>query len=147
MGKLDFYLVTDTHYFERSLGCSGSFYDNKMKGEQMCLAENQIINRALFEEISNDPDTQTLLIAGDLSKNGEYESHISYIEDLKKLKAKGKRIFLITASPLQQSRRAEQDIDRLRRFPARHVYGGRDGIFLRLYHSPVTAERERVPRP
>lgn len=97
MGKLDFYLVTDTHYFERSLGCSGSFYDNKMKGEQMCLAENQIINRALFEEIGNDPDTQTLLIAGDLSKNGEYESHISYIEDLKKLKAKGKRIFLITA--------------------------------------------------
>ena len=97
MKKLDFYLITDTHYFERSLGCSGEAYDNYMKGEQMCLAENQPADRAVFEAVGKDDSTDIVLLAGDLSKNGEYESHLALVEDLKKLQAKGKKIYLITA--------------------------------------------------
>ncbi|MCR5523306.1 MAG: metallophosphoesterase [Clostridia bacterium] len=97
MKHLDFYLITDTHYFEKSLGCSGEAYEKYMKGEQMCLRENQDADRAVFSAIAADKTVDTVFIAGDLSKNGEYESHISLTKDLKKLKDSGKKIYLITA--------------------------------------------------
>ena len=84
MKSLNFYLVTDTHYFEPSLGASGKEYDEYMKGEQMCLAENANIVKAVFREIANDSDADIVLIAGDLTKNGEKESHKGFIKELYK---------------------------------------------------------------
>ena len=97
MGKFDFYLITDIHYFERSLGCSGEAYENYMKSQQKEMGRNQPTNRVLFDKLAEDKAVETILIAGDLTQNGEYESHKSLIEDLRKLKASGKRILLITA--------------------------------------------------
>ena len=37
MTGISFYLLTDTHYFEPSLGASGKGYDEYMKGEQCAL--------------------------------------------------------------------------------------------------------------
>jgi|LSQX01.3.fsa_nt_gb 3',5'-cyclic AMP phosphodiesterase CpdA len=92
-----FYVLTDTHYFETSLGCSGEAYEHYMQTEQMCLKENQEICRSVFEEIAKDKETNIVIMPGDLSKNGEYESHISLIKDLQKLKEAGKEIYVLTA--------------------------------------------------
>ena len=92
-----FYVLTDTHYFETSLGCSGEAYEHYMQTEQMCLKENQEICRSVFEEIAKDKETNIVIMPGDLSKNGEYESHISLIKDLQKLKEAGKELYVLAA--------------------------------------------------
>lgn len=97
MKPFNFYLVTDTHYFEPSLGASGKAYDEYIKREQYFLAESGDILRAVFAQISEDNETEYVIIPGDLSKNGEIESHKSFIKELYKLKEKGKKIYVITA--------------------------------------------------
>ena len=97
MENFNFLLLTDTHYFKNSLGARGKEYDEFMRFEQKCFAETEAINNAVFEWLNNTDLTDTVLIAGDLSFNGEYESHLGFIELLKKLRKSGKRIFVITA--------------------------------------------------
>lgn len=97
MTPFKFYLITDTHYFAKELGCCGEEYDNFMQYEQKCFAETEAINKAAFKWLAEAKDADTVLIAGDLSFNGEPESHHGFIKLLKKLKASGKRIYVITA--------------------------------------------------
>ena len=44
MGNLKFYLLTDTHYFEESLGAEGKAYEEYMKTEAFYLKESSAIN-------------------------------------------------------------------------------------------------------
>lgn len=97
MKKFDFYLVTDTHYFEPSLGASGKAFDKYIKREQYFMAESSDIVKAVFADIAADKETEYIIIPGDLTKNGEIESHKSFIEELYKLKDAGKKIFVLTA--------------------------------------------------
>lgn len=97
VNSFSFYLVTDTHYFEPSLGASGKAFDNHMRKEQYFMRESSAIVKATFEKIAADKTVDTVLIPGDLSKNGEIESHKSFLKELNKLKEAGKKIFVITA--------------------------------------------------
>ena len=97
MSLTNFYLITDTHFFKNSLGASGEEYDEFMRFEQKCFAETEAINKALFKFLGETDKTDTILIAGDLSFNGEKESHLDFIKTLNKLKENGKRIFVVTA--------------------------------------------------
>ena len=97
MKPFKFYLVTDTHYFEPSLGCSGEAYEDYMKNEMYCLAESSDIVRATFKKIAEDKEIDTVILPGDLSKDGEKESHKSFVKELQKLKDAGKKVFVITA--------------------------------------------------
>ena len=97
MKPFDFYLVTDTHYFEPTLGCSGEAYENYMKNEMYCLAESSKIVKAVFDRLIEDRETNTVIIPGDLSKDGEKQSHISFIKELRRLQQAGKKVFVITA--------------------------------------------------
>lgn len=97
MNPVNFYLVTDTHYFEPSLGASGKAFDEYMQREQYFMAESSDIVKAVFEKIASDRETELVIIPGDLSKNGETESHKSFVKELYKLKEAGKRVYVITA--------------------------------------------------
>lgn len=97
MKDLKFFVITDTHYFEHSLGCWGNEYEQFMDFEQKCYAETAAINEAVFDYLANDDRTDIVLIAGDLSFNGEKESHKSFVKLLQKLKASGKDIYVVTA--------------------------------------------------
>lgn len=97
MEKLNFYLLTDTHYFEESLGAEGKAYEEYMKTEAFYLKESSAINKAVFKKLKEDKETELVIIPGDLSKDGEYESHKSLIRELNDLKIAGKRIFVLTA--------------------------------------------------
>ncbi len=94
---MNFYLVTDTHYFEPSLGASGKAFEEYMSREQYFMAESSYIVKSVFDEISKDSETQLVIIPGDVSKNGEIESHKSFIKELQKLKSAGKRVYVLTA--------------------------------------------------
>ena len=93
-----FYVVADPHYFAHKLGCWGEDYENRMKFEQKCFAENQAINEAVFDWLINEAnEADTVLFAGDLAFNGEKASALGFIELLKKLKASGKKVRILTA--------------------------------------------------
>ncbi len=98
MKPLKFYLVTDTHYFKNSLGAYGEAYEEFMDGEQKCFAETQAINEAVFDYLTDAKEADILLIAGDLSFNGEKESNEAFSKLLHEFKEKsGKKIYVVTA--------------------------------------------------
>lgn len=92
--KLNFYLITDLHHY------ASCFIDDieTLKGDQKCLAETGAIIDSAFEMIAKDKTIDIVLIAGDVSNNGEKESHLELIEKLNKLQNAGKKIYLITAT-------------------------------------------------
>lgn len=97
MKPVSFYLVTDTHYFENDLGAEGKAFEKMMATEQYFMRESSAIVKSTFARISEDKGTDVVIIPGDLTKNGEIESHKSFIKELYKLKESGKKIFVITA--------------------------------------------------
>lgn len=97
MNDLKFYLITDTHFFKNSLGARGEAYDDFMRFEQKCFAETQSINISVFDWLKNAEEADNVLIAGDLTFNGEKESHLEFIKLLNELKASGKNVYVVTA--------------------------------------------------
>ena len=81
MKPLKFYLITDTHYFSRRLDAYGEAYEEFMDNEQKCFAETAAIDEAAFAWLEKAEDADIVLIAGDLSFNGEKKSN----EDFSKL--------------------------------------------------------------
>lgn len=97
MQNLNFYLVTDTHFFDPSFKRSGAAYEKRSISDQKCDAETPAIIDAGFKQIADDKETNIILIPGDLVYRGEYQSHIGLRNRLYKLKEQGKKIYLITA--------------------------------------------------
>lgn len=97
MQNLNFYLVTDTHFFDPSFKHGGAAYENRSISDKKCVAETPAIIDAGFKQIADDKETNIILIPGDLVYRGEYQSHIGLRNKLYKLKEQGKKIYLITA--------------------------------------------------
>lgn len=98
MKELKFFVITDPHFFATELGAYGKEYENFMDFEQKCFAETEAINRAFFKMMENNNEADIILIAGDLSFNGEKKSHEKFSQLLKEFKEKsGKKIFVVTA--------------------------------------------------
>ena len=98
MKPLKFYLITDTHFFKNSLGAYGEAYEEFMDFEQKCFAETESINRAIFAYLEEAKEADILLIPGDLSFNGEKESHEAFSQLLHEFQKKsGKRVYVVTA--------------------------------------------------
>lgn len=97
MQNLNFYLVTDTHFFDSSFKRSGAAYEKRSISDQKCVAETPAIIDAGFKQIADDKETNIILIPGDLVYRGEYQSHIGLRNRLYKLKEQDKKIYLITA--------------------------------------------------
>ncbi|MCM1114071.1 MAG: metallophosphoesterase [Clostridium sp.] len=88
--------MADTHHYSKTLGTDGRQYELRSGSDQKCLAETDEIIDAAFEEIGNS-DTNYVLIAGDVTNDGEMVSHLEFREKLYKLKEK-KPVYLITAT-------------------------------------------------
>ncbi len=98
MNELKFFVVTDTHFFKNALGAFGADYEAYMDTQQKCFAETEAINRAVFEYLAARDEADIVLIAGDLTFNGEKESHIAFSEMLREFQEKsGKKVFVVTA--------------------------------------------------
>lgn len=75
-----FFLVTDPHYFEASLGAEGEAYEERSRTDQKCVAETGAIIDAGFKQIADDKETNVVLIPGDLVYRGEQASHEGFIK-------------------------------------------------------------------
>ena len=98
LDPLQFYLITDLHYFENSLGAEGEAYEARSLTDQKCIAETGAIIDSAFAQLAADTQVNNILIAGDVTFNGEAESHKVMIKKLDELRAKGKKIYMITGN-------------------------------------------------
>ena len=74
MDKLKLAVIADLHYYSPSLGTTGRAYEIRSATDQKCLAESGALTDAAFESIALS-DCDAVLIAGDLSNDGEVVSH------------------------------------------------------------------------
>lgn len=149
MKPLKFYLITDTHYFKNSLGAYGDGYNEFMRYEQKCYAETQAINESVVNWLKTAYEADIILIAGDLSFNGEKESHVEFISLLNELKAAGKQVYVVSADhDINQApfaydggdRISVDAIDRMDIFDLYHDFGFSQAIAVDKKHLSYVAQ-------
>lgn len=89
-------IVSDPHHYSRTLGDSGKAYEGRSGTDQKCLAETGAIIDAAFD-ILKDSDVDAVLIAGDLSNDGERVSHEEVLPKLYDLQ-KYKPVYVVYAT-------------------------------------------------
>lgn len=94
MTKLTF--IADTHHYSKTLGTTGRQYHLRSGSDQKCLAETGEIIDAAFRKIAAS-DTDAVMIAGDVTNDGEMVSHFEFRQKLSELK-KSKPVYVITAT-------------------------------------------------
>ncbi len=98
MNALTLTVLTDTHYYCKENGTSGKAYDIANSKSQKLLADSAEVLESAFNQIASDIESDIVLISGDLTNNGELNAHAEFIEMLRDLKSKGKRVYVITAT-------------------------------------------------
>lgn len=90
--------ITDTHYYSRKNGTSGKAYEREEAKSQMVIKDSDLVLKAGFDLLCKDTSTDIVVLPGDTTRNGELASHEEFIEMLRDLKKKGKRVYVITAT-------------------------------------------------
>ncbi len=98
MDKLKITVVSDTHYYSKKNGIEGKAFMQENSRSTNLIKDSEEVLKAFFNQIADDKSSDIVLISGDLTKNGEPESHKEFIELLHELKAKGKKVYVITAT-------------------------------------------------
>ena len=98
MAPLKITVITDTHYYSPETGTEGKAYEAALMRSQKLLGGSREVLQAAFDKIAADNTSDILLIAGDVSNDGEKCAHEEFREMLRELKAGGKQIFVITAT-------------------------------------------------
>ncbi len=91
-----FAVIADPHYYSEKLGVSGEAYERRAGSDQKMLAPSRGAIIAALEAVKNS-NAEFLLIAGDLSNDGELCSHEEMRELLYEFK-KHKPVYVITAT-------------------------------------------------
>ena len=87
--------LSDMHYFATNLLVTdGVAFQTYLAGDRKLLAQSAAIAQASVDAvISQNPDV--VLVTGDLTKDGEYDSHIGMSNQLARLAAAGAKVFVI----------------------------------------------------
>ncbi len=96
MKPLKLTILADTHYYDASLGVSGEAYALRSASDQKCLGETDAIITAAFRKVA-ESDCDAVLLAGDLTNDGERICHEKMREKLYELQKK-KPVFVTTAT-------------------------------------------------
>ncbi|MBQ5592255.1 MAG: metallophosphoesterase [Clostridia bacterium] len=98
MGKLQFYIMADNHYFSKKLWVDGPAIERRCHGDQVVIKESPEVNEAFFKLIEQDSEADLVVIIGDLINCGERLCHDEFIERLHRLENSGKRVLVLTAT-------------------------------------------------
>ena len=90
--------ITDLHYYSRKCGTEGKAYEKAESKSQKIIKDSDLVIKAGFDILCEDTSTDIVVLAGDTTKDGEIESHKEFIEMLRDLKKRGKRVYVITAT-------------------------------------------------
>lgn len=87
-------VITDTHYLSEQLMDDGE----ALQAYISASGKNIKVTPAVLDEVLNgylQSDIEVLLVCGDMTKDGEKQSHIDFVKRLKPLQDKGVRIFVV----------------------------------------------------
>jgi 3',5'-cyclic AMP phosphodiesterase CpdA len=87
-------VFSDPHYYDPSLGTTGTAFDSYVAHDRKLIAESDAVMRALVSAVDT-ANPEVVLIPGDLTKDGEQISHLSAAEYLGQMKAQGRKIFVV----------------------------------------------------
>lgn len=90
--------ITDVHYYSPKLGTQGKAYDKIESKSQMVIKDSPLVIKRAFDMLCEDTSTDIVVLSGDTTYNGEMDSHNEFIEMLRDLKSRGKRVYVITAT-------------------------------------------------
>lgn len=90
--------ITDTHYYSRKNGTEGKAYEKEESKSQMVIKDSDLVLKKAFDMLCEDTSTDIVVLSGDTTRNGELTSHEEFIEMLRDLKKRGKRVYVITAT-------------------------------------------------
>lgn len=88
-------IITDLHYLSEQLMGEGKALDKYMDSSGRTIRYTPALIDKIFDGYENDSPIDVLLVTGDLTKDGERQSHIDLAEKLKKLKDCGIRVYVI----------------------------------------------------
>lgn len=94
---LDLIVMTDAHYYSAKLGTDTPSYKRYDSTNQKAVKDSPAIISAAFAQIAKS-DCENVIFCGDATCDGDYDSHIEFIELLYALKKCGKRVFAITST-------------------------------------------------
>jgi len=87
-------VFSDPHYFDPSLGTTGTAFEEYISRDRKLIAESDaILNSTIAELILEDVDL--VLIPGDLTKDGELQSHQKFSQHLQLLEATGIKVYVV----------------------------------------------------
>lgn len=89
-----FAVVSDLHFYDKTLGITGSAFQKYLDDDRKLLALSEEIVAAAMEKISKEK-VRFVLIPGDLTKDGERINHEGVIKTLKKLEYPGLRVYVV----------------------------------------------------
>ena len=99
MKPFNFYHLTDLHYYANEvIGSYGKYYELREMVDQKCVDKSGAIIDSAFDTIAEDKETEIVLISGDLTYDGEVQSHDALVKKLADLKSKGKRVYVTFAT-------------------------------------------------
>jgi len=89
-----FAVVSDLHFYDASLGTTGSAFESYLTDDRKMLAESKAIMDAAMTMIKQEAP-QFLLIPGDLTKDGEKLNHQKVAEYLADMENSGIRVYVV----------------------------------------------------
>ncbi|MDR2634639.1 MAG: metallophosphoesterase [Clostridiales bacterium] len=87
-------VITDIHYYSKTLGTDGGAYMKHEGCSQKLSRESAEVIREAWDLICEDDEAQTVLIHGDLTANGDFASHDEVLNVLRELQARGKKVIV-----------------------------------------------------
>ena len=90
--------ITDVHYYSRKCGTKGTAYKKAEAKSQKIIKDSDLVIKAGFDILCEDTSTDIVILSGDTTRDGEIDSHKEFIEMLRDLKKRGKRVYVITAT-------------------------------------------------
>ncbi|MBF0376046.1 MAG: choice-of-anchor I family protein [Desulfamplus sp.] len=92
--SVSFAVFSDPHYYDTSLGTSGSAFESYLASDRKLLLQSGAIIDSVVENLSSDKDLDFVIVSGDLTKDGELVCHQGFANYLKKLENSGIKVFV-----------------------------------------------------
>ncbi len=89
-----FAVMSDLHYYDTSLGTTGSAFEECLKSDRKLLKDSADLLDLAVEDILKS-GVEFVLISGDLTKDGERDCHQKVAEKLSKLTEHGIKVYVI----------------------------------------------------
>lgn len=89
-----FAVISDLHYYDNSLGTTGSAFESKLASDRKLLTDSaDILNYAVTQILQKNVDF--VLVSGDLTKDGELINHQKVSEAFSKLTDRGIKVYVV----------------------------------------------------